>query len=478
LSLEGLLALLGIMVALYALAPPVQRHSVPLFASIQLVALSILVSAGLLIWRSAVMTFYFEFYPWSDFASQIGAFLIPVLGVIFAYSSWRRAKLTAKKDKKFRKFIQTSIKENKFDESLRILAKNEESIGSVLERETLYLIFERRFIESTVNSRNWIHLKLLSNKELIEKLTDKYASTNNLMRVLLNAETSPMHSAIVVDYGGSEYLRPTKEEGELIEKTLQNPEWYMKVRADYPLIISAHETVASGELDEQYNQKDDLYAAIQGESTRLRCPIYLALKTHVLMLKKAIETKGEGDYYVSDLRDLFKTICEHSKYNVDVWEDKDSNWEYPTPFAYLLKEIIFDLRDLCRERKILKQIIKPPGRIGTDLVGIWATCVSNLGYSREKVSDKFKFELVRYYLIFTLESKKDYEDFDGDDKQNIGKWCDLLVEKLKRYSRGDKHLREVLFQSMNGLDLGKDYTNNEDWLRRELDLPERPGHSN
>jgi len=28
------------------------------------------------------------------------------------------------------------------------------------------------------------------------------------MRVLLNAETSPMHSAIVADYGGSDFLRP------------------------------------------------------------------------------------------------------------------------------------------------------------------------------------------------------------------------------------------------------------------------------
>ena len=461
------------MVAIYALAPPVQRQSVPLFASIQLVALSILISAGLLIWRSAVATFYIEFHPWSDFASQIGAFVIPVLGLIVAYFSWRRANLTTKKDKKFRKFIQTCIKENRFDEPLRILAKNEESIANVLERETLDLIFERPFIESTVNGRNWIHLKLLSNKELIKKLTDIDAATNNLMRVLLNAETSPMHSAIVADYGGSEYLRPTKEEGKLIEKTLQNPEWYMSVRADYPLIISAYETVASGELDEQYNQKGDLYTARQGESTRLRCPIYLALKTHVLMLKKAIEIEGEEDYYVSDLWDLFKTICEHSKYNPDVWEDRDVNWEYPTPFAYLMKEIMLDLRNLCREREILKQRIQPQGRIGTDLIRTWATCVSNLGCSRDKVSDKFKFELVRYYLIFTLERKEEYENFEGESKQNSEKWCDLLVEELNRYSRGNRHLREVLFQSMNGLDLGRHYTDYEDWLRKELDLSKR-----
>ena len=475
-SLEGLLALVGILVAIYALAPPVQRQSVPLFGSIWLVILSIVISAGLLIWRYAVLIFSYKFYPWSDFASTIGAFLIPVFGVIVAYFSWRRAKLTAKKDKRFRKFVQTSIKENRFDESLRILGKNEESIVSVLKRETLDLIFERKFIESTVNARNWIHLRLLSDEKFIEKLTDRFDTTNNLMRVLVGAETSPLHSAIVAKYGGREHTRPTEDEWKLIEKTLQNPEWYMSIRADYPLIIFAYETVASGELDERYNLKGDLYIAHQGESTRLRCPIYLALKTHVLMLKKAIENEGEDDYYVSDLWDLFRNICDHSRYDESVWEDRDANREYPTPFAYLMKQIFSDLEDLCNDS--YKQGDRPPGRIGSDLIRTWPTCVAHLGNSREKVSGMFKYELVRYYLIYALKMMEAYENADRDEKENIKLWRDGLVERLKRYSRGNKRLREVLFQSVNGLDLGKRYSDYEDWLRGELGLKERPRPTN
>ena len=97
------------------------------------------------------------------------------------------------------------------------------------------------------------------------------------------------------------------------------------------------------------------------------------------MLKRAIENEGEDDYYVSDLWNLFQSICDYSNYDKDVWENIDANSEYPTPFAYLMKQIVLDLRDLCKERERYEQIIRSPGRIGSDLVRSWATCVANLG---------------------------------------------------------------------------------------------------
>lgn len=475
--LEGLLALIGIIIAVYALAQPVQRRSVRLLVPVWLVISSVIISASLLIWRYAVTIFCYRFYPWSDFASMISALVIPIIGVFIAFIYWQRAKLSAKKNKVFREFIQTSVKENKFDELLRILEKNEESVVDVLEQGTLDLIFERGLIENTISARNWLHLRLLSDEKLIKKLTDRSAASNNLMRTLVAAETSPLHSAIVAAYGGREHTRPTEVEWKLIDKTLQNPKWYMNVRADYPIIVHAYEKIASKEFDFAYNQKDDLYTTHQGESSRLRCPIYLALKTHVLMLKKAIEIKGEDDYYVSDLWDLFRNVCEHSQYDKNVWEDRDANWEYPTPFAFLMKEVLADLKNLCREN--YKQGNLPPGRIGSDLIRTWATCIANLGYSRDKVSDNFKFECLGYCLSYTMKMKETYEGAEGERKENIKLWRDGLVEKLKRYRAGDERLREILFQSMNKLDYGKrhiwDY---HKWLREELGLPERPSQAN
>jgi len=477
LSLEGLLALVGIIIAVYALAQPVQKRSVLLLVPMWPLLSSILISACILIWRYAVPTFGYEFYPWSDFVSVVGAFSLPIVGAIIACVFWHKAKLTTKKDKKFRKFILTCIKDDRFDELLRILEKNEESVVNVLEQRTLDLLFERRFVDRTISARNWIHLRFLSNKALVEKLTDRFAASDSLMRELVAVETSPLHSSIVAAYGGREHTRPTKDEWKLIEITLKNPEWYMSVRADYPLVVYAYETIASKKLDSAYNQKNDLYIARQGESTRLRCPIYLALKTHVLMLKKAIEIEGEDDYYVSDLWDLFRNVCEHSKYDKEIWEDRDANWEYPTPFAFLMKEILIDLEDLCREN--YKQGDRPPGRIGDDLIRTWAACVSNLGYSRGKVSDKFKYECLGYYLSYTMEMMGAYEGAQGERKKKIKRWRYGLVEELKRHRAGDEILGEILFQSMNELDIGKrDIWDYHEWLRGELELPDRPRPAN
>ena len=476
-SLEGLLALIGIIIAVYALAQPVQRRSIRLLVPIWLVILSVIISVSLLIWRYAVPTFCYAFYPWSDFASMIIALLIPIIGVLIAFHFWQRAKLKEKKDREFREFIKTSVKENKFDELIRILEKNEESAADVLEQETLDLLFDKELIKSAISARNWLHLRLLSDEKLINKLTDRFAASNNLMRTLVIAQASPLHSSIVAAYGGREHTRPTEVEWMLIEKTLQNPGWYMNVRADYPIIVYAYEKIASKEFDFAYNQKDDLYTAHQGESSRLRCPIYLALKTHVLMLKKAIETNGEDDYYVSDLWDLFRNVSEHSQYDKNVWEDRDVNREYPTPFAFLMKEILADLKNLCRED--YKHGNKHPRRIGCDLIRTWATCIANLGYSRDKVSDYFKCECFGYYLSYTMKMKESYERADGERKGNLKLWRDGLVNELKRYRAGDERLREILFLSLNKLDYGKrhiwDY---HEWLRAELELPDQPSRKN
>ena len=108
-SLEGLLTLIGIVVAIYALAQPIQRRSVPLFVPIWFVLFSIIISAGLLIWRYAVPTFCYDFYPWSDFASMVSAFFFPIIGLLTAYVFWHRAKLKKKKDAKFHRFIPMTI---------------------------------------------------------------------------------------------------------------------------------------------------------------------------------------------------------------------------------------------------------------------------------------------------------------------------------------------------------------------------------
>lgn len=481
-SLDGLLTLVGIVIAVYALAQPIQRQSVRLFAPKWFIFLSIIISAILLLWRYAVPTFCYQFYPESDMASVLGAFFFPIIGAITAYVFWNKAKLKKKKDKKFQEFILTSYYEDKFDELMRILKRNDESLQEVLEPETLDLLFERKFIRRMIEARNWIHLSLFSIEKLVGKLPNRYRVTDNIIREFVDAKTSPLHLAIVKDYGGREYLQPTKKEWELIEKTLQNPEWYMQVRIDYALtVLVCCEVIPSGKFDETYNKNGEWYIIRQGESARLRCPVYLALKTHVILLKKAIEkeeeTEEEKDYYTSDLWNLFQSVCDHSRYDESVWEDIGANSEYPTAFAYLMKEILYDLEWLCD--RAYKQGDRSPEGLGYRLIGTWATCVANLGISRNKVSDKFKFGCIGNYLSYALKMMEAYEGARGERKENIRLWRDGLVEKLKTHHAGGARRQEIRFQSMNNLDYGKRYIwEYHEWLRSELELPELPSSGN
>jgi len=471
LSLDGLLTVIGIIIAIYALAQPIQRLSVHIFVPIWLIILLICSSAIILIWRYAIPTLHYKFLPRSDLASIICAFFLPVIGAIIAVIFWYIAKLKSRKDGKFRELILTCLYEDKFSELVRILNKNKESLAGILKPETLELLFERKFVRHMVSARNWIHLDLFSNRELIKKLTDRFRITNNIMREFVTAYTSPLHSAIVSKYGGREHARITEEEGKLVDKTLQEPEWYMSVRADYPLIVFAVEELASGKFDISYNQKNENYSARQGESTRLSCPVYLALKTHVLMLEKAIEIEGEDDYYVSDFFDLFRNVYEHSEYDKNVWENIDARLESPTPFVYLMREILYDFENLCNED--FNQGKRPPSQIGSILITMWSLSLSIFThtYKKCKVSDKFKFEYIGEYLSYAMKMMERYEEATGERKKNIKLWRDQLVKEVKSHRIGFGDNREMLTQSMDKLDIGKRHIFiYREWLRGELGL--------
>ena len=102
------------------------------------------------------------------------------------------------------------------------------------------------------------------------------------------------------------------------------------------------------------------------------------------MLEEAVKKSADDDtdYYVSGLWDLFRIICDHSVYKKEVWENPDANDEFPTPFAFLLKEIQQDFYFLCDH--CFSHGNHPPGRLGRDLASAWSVCVVWLGESKDK----------------------------------------------------------------------------------------------
>ena len=136
-SLEGLLAIAGILLAVYAIAQPVQRRSISLFVPGWLVPFSLLLSAVVLFWREGASVFGYQLFPWSDLASTLLAFFMPVSATLWAIHCWWEAELSEGRDRQFRDFVLTCLREGKFDELVRILERNYQRLTEVCNPESM-----------------------------------------------------------------------------------------------------------------------------------------------------------------------------------------------------------------------------------------------------------------------------------------------------------------------------------------------------
>jgi len=195
------------------------------------------------------------------------------------------------------------------------------------------------------------------------------------------------------------------------------------------------------------------------------------------MLEEAVKKSAEDDtdYYVSGLWDLFRTICDHSIYKKEVWENPDANHEFPTPFAFSLKEIQQEFYFLCDH--CFSNGNRLPGRLGRDLASTWSVCVVYLGESKGKVPPGWQRGALYRYFDYTLQLRQVYihEDSNEERKENCKVWSDLFITELKEKVRGFRQWPDLMFEVANSLDMGKQYIfDNHQWLREELGLPDRP----
>lgn len=482
-TLDTLFAICAILVAVLTVMRPIQRHSILLFVPLRWMALALIACFVLIVCRDAPFGVEPPF-GWSlqkvVFFITIAAFLIPVGAAIWAWVCWHRAKLTDKRLTRVEQVFRASLREKEFDEVERILSKNKEELRR-LPASAASVLFDSAMVAALVDARSLIHLELLSDMAFLESLENRFAAVDVVVRKLLRSEVSPLRSAVVKTYGGLENAPYPDEERQLIESTFQRPAWYVKTYAHYPLVISAVEELRSGKLDSEYNDIGRDYEASQGISRRSQCPVYLAVKTEVLAIEAAIEERSEDDLYVSDLSDVFRAVLERSKYDKGVWESDVSNWEFPTPYAYLLYEIGSDFRDLSA-RAVQKatseshesRLIQSPGRIAHDLARIWSSCVWSIADPMTEVSDKFRDAAIEDYVVFILQlGWAPSEIYHGhvNTIKGLEAWQDLFLKELKRSFAGFADRRKVLGAVVESLDQGKRYViEGYDWLCAELKL--------
>jgi hypothetical protein len=465
-SLEGLFAIIALLVSLYALAQPIQRKTVTFFVPAWLIPSFLSIPAILVVWREILPLFKLEFLPAVDLGVRIITVFLPVGGVTVCMRLWQRARLSNKVDGKFRDLVEASINENRYQEVFRILMKNRGMLGKCLGNDTLSILVNKQVVHSLNNPPHWLQLDMLSEDAVIEELQDRFGAIDAVVRDTMKHDDSVLFRYVASSFGGLEFPFMHEQERRLIGRTFANPRWYIELRADYPLVMLACEALYSGNLDVSYNANGDLYSRSQGESPRVKCPIYLAIKIHFLALSAAVEL-DDRDYYVSDFWDIFHLVVNRSKYDQDTWENTDTNWEYPTPYCFLVKEILHDLRRLCELRCSGGQ--KRPGRIGADIIRIWVQCLYWLSQRRSSVATSLIHEEIRFYIYHILELKQNSEDANAAlDKEIYSEWLAVVLQELKRKQQ-DPSLGSDLLLAMRRLDNGLGIVlRYGDWIETEL----------
>jgi hypothetical protein len=487
-TLTALLTVFSITLAIFSLARPVGRRSLALFVPLWRMVLAICLSFLCIILRDAPFSVKPPF-GWRldlvEFSLTVVAFIAPVGIALWCWYTWSRAKLTRRNIGGLDAVLKAALREEEFDEVERIISKNKNRLDQ-LPSSAASALFNSKIVAALVQSNSMVHLELLSNMQFLSSLDDRFGAVDIVVRELLRAPASPLRSAVVSHYGGVENLVYTEMERALMEKTFLNPQWYLETRADYPLVISAVEELGSGKFDTDYNNVGRAYEARQGISTRSHCPLYLAAKTIVLAIEEAIKKRAEGDFYVSDLLDIFRAVQERSRFNKEVWDSDLANSEFPTPYAYLLYEIADDLYSLScaavqsATSKVQPPQVEAPDRIAHDLALIWSFCVWNIADSKAQVSPGFRDGLIREYLKFILElgwePSEVYHGPSGNGVQGLETWRDLFAEELRQRFVGDSGKRlDTLRQAMQSLDRGKMYVfNGYDWLEQKLFGSQKP----
>jgi hypothetical protein len=478
-TLEGLLTFIGILVAVLAIARPVQLHSLALFVPRWLLGSAIVLAFALIVCRDAPFGIGPPFgwsLPMVTFGLTVGAFVIPVGAALGSWVSWYRASLTGQKIERVEYLFQAALREHEFDEVERIIRRNQHSLDR-LPASAASVLFHPAMVTALLDSHSLVHLDLLSDLSFLNSLQNPLGAVQVVVRESLLSEISPMRSVVVSKYGGLEHLTYTDAQRALIEKTFQKPQWYVASNAHYPLLMAAVEALRSGKLDSDYNDIGRDYEASQGISARAHCPIYIATKTEVLAIEAGIEQRVEKDFYVTDLFDIFNMVQERSKFSQAVWENSNANREYPTPFAYLLHEIAWDLYSLSRTAihsatsKTEVQRAEPPGEVAHALALTWSLCVWNIAGS-EQVGSQFRDHIIEEYLLFVLalgwEPGQIYTTYGI--VEGLIPWRDLFMQELqKRFGPRDSAEKAAIEGAIRSLDRGKRFvTDGYEWLQEKL----------
>src|SRR5262245_19155093 len=437
-TLEGLLSFFTILIAIMALVDPVQRLSLSFIAPWRWMFGAAAISAVLLLVRDALRVGGLG--EATDGTLSSLSFVIPAAAGFVCIRTWQRAKLPREPDRALHavyQLVRAALLEDRFTEVERVLRANQVRLRSLTDEHTV-LLFDPRLVAAFLASGSSFHLELLADLAYVESLPNQFATVHGVVRALLVGEMSPLRSVIVEKTSAQERYHATADETALIDRTFGSPHWYLRSLAYYALTVAAVQEVESGDRDIAYNGPLGLYGSTHGRSTRARCPIFVAEKTIVFALNRAIVLNVPDDCYVIDLFDLYRTILSHSDCRSGVWDRPFA--ESPTPFAYLLTEITNDLRKLASAsiQRATHEAEPDPGHIDREIALTWSFCVWSIADPQTRVSAGFRSERIKDYLRFVFELGWQAET------PPLNAWRDLFAGELGARLKGTGESREIV----------------------------------
>jgi hypothetical protein len=440
-SLEGLLTYFGLLAAALAIMGPVQRRALALFVPRWLLPISTVLALAFLILRDTPLGIPPPFGWRVDLVTYLltlGAFVLPVSAAFIAWLLWFDCELSNRNLPQLEAFLQTALREGKFDEVDRVLRRNHDRLA-LIPSVAATVLFSPRLVQQMVSSQSFVHLELPAHRPILESLQNRLQAVETVVREILMSGVSPVQSAVVEKYGGIEHLQYTSSERALIAATFKNPHWYHDTNAHYPLIITAINKIESGELDALYNQPDENYVATQGVSKRATCPVYLAIKTEVIAIGSAVDEGVEDDFYISDLWQILMKIHSHSKYDAAL--AKGGLYAPHTPYTYLMNEIASDFEALT-ERAVQMSVRRnqgtpedsKPSMTGATLVKMWCLSIWKLMSEPNRINPDHLDQIVERYFRFMFALGWETSEVlcnVGQSVPSLDAWRDIFLEELK-----------------------------------------------
>lgn len=474
-TLDGVVALLGLLLAIFALAGPAQRRSLMILLPPRRMVVWLGVAILLVLLPNLVRMIGREPYPVIALGLPILSFGVAIAVTVFGIVTWGRGTLPNSALGRLEELALVSLNEGNFDEVGRLMTRNIVALRKAPEG-TLVALFDPKLVGAMVERRNYAHLELIGDESAFGQREAALTGVDIVSRALLHADPSPLTSVIVKALGGDEWHAALVSEEALADRTFGNWRWYTASRAAQSITVVAHEALMTGDFDVPYNLASFHYLTPNGTSGRIKCPAYRAIALHYLALKDAqrhgfIEGADPMDFF-----SVFKAAFVRSK-ATGAWNEPNVPSDTPTPFAYLMNQTMCFLQLLARDgyahavgdRRFRDEDgidipVSPKAKeVFRRTCETWALCLWFVTTETGRVPVRFIVSAIREYLNEALQF-----GFERSRTSERTAYATIAVEEFERRV-SEPRLSELAKVAFESLDTGKGHVNaGRDWLRDRL----------